>query len=189
MIAKRLYFNMLYLIASEVDVKNILNVNCKKFSESIFIGLVPHYKLMFDMDGCDVPIRDVCLFVIVSWDVHFLVKLKTLCDFKCIISQYENANTVSLYRVVGTEEREYYEKMLRGVEYKFIDDIVVKCRNCGHCGQCDDLGNGLLWIDWDSELWKRRKSSEVIKGFYIHFDHVFFYNFFDNDHHRKIISL
>lgn len=159
---------MLYLIACENDLKQTLKVNCTKFSESIYVSCVSYYKHEFYMEK-----RDVYLFVIITGDGRFIDKLQTLCDFKCILNEADTAKTVSLYRVVGIEERQHYEKMLKELSFKFIDDIVVRCRNCGHCGQCDDLGNDLIWIEWHSN----HKLSTIVPQFNVHFDHVFCYRF------------
>ena len=176
--------NMLYLIACDVDIRKVIDTNFHRFKSDVifvlvFVDHVPHYKYTFTIDG-----HDTYLSIIVTWAEDFLTTLETLCTFKCLVMQDENVNTVALYRVVGIENREFYEKKLHSVPcvaYKFLDDVVVQCRNCGQ-ENCNDMGTGLLCVEWD------RTPKEPDRHFHLYLDRIIHYNFFDEDFRDHVIT-
>jgi hypothetical protein len=176
---------MLYLIYCDFDLRKAIDDSLRVkerrfFAEIIFVDNVPDYKYKFTIDE-----HDVYFYLVVVWDDMFLRILRNLCTFSCIQHQDENENTIGLYRIVGIEDEQYYENMLISmmpdiVAFNFIENVVVRCRDCIQESHCDSLGTGMLWVEWN-------KTANENVHFKIHFERVLHYRFFDENFYQHVI--
>lgn len=172
-------------MASECNLKSVIDETLRKqpqlfeVPDLMFVDDVPFAAHKFHIDG-----REVFLSMVVAWDNNFLKTMATLCNCTCIMEKYENLNHLSLYRMIGGEDRQFYTEKLRLMKsailtYKFIDNIVVRCRNCIQNDQCDSLGYGLLWVEW-------RGQYERSLEFTLYFDRVLQYCF-SNEKYQTLV--
>jgi hypothetical protein len=163
---------MLYLISCDfhVDLKRIVDDNFNSFEEEIFMGPVTGKltcKYMFTISG---QIKN--LWLVITWDDDFIDKLSVLCtgfSFTCHICNEESDKMVSLYRIVGLCDKQYYNSKLQaipGIEFAIIDDIHTSCWTCED--DLCDFGNSLIWIE---------STSQTPLPLGSHFDKVFDFKF------------
>jgi hypothetical protein len=135
--------NMLFLITCQFsNLESVVSERIETFDEDMRIVRVPNDKGVFPK----------CVYLVITSDEEFLEKLQVqkYCDFEYLesSSNRSDAKIFSLYRVIGQNEKQYYEDILEAmndIDFMMVENIVTRCR-------CHDgclTPNFLVWIESD----------------------------------------